>query len=75
MPISRTSLLKWFKRGKSIITPHHKPIAQLTPTAQPANTLLQLEGVRWNGKKPTGGKDRPKITGKTVAEYVLEGRR
>lgn len=75
MPISWISLLEWFEQGKSIITPHHKPITQLTPAPQTTDALLQLEGARWNGKKPTGGQNRPKITGKTIAEYVIEDRR
>jgi hypothetical protein len=37
--------------------------------------LTELDEISWNMKKPTGGKNRPKITGKTVADYIIEDRR
>jgi prevent-host-death family protein len=65
-----------------VITSHNKPLAKLIPFPQfsgeeaHAGMLLQIEGVTWNGKKPQGGgTERPKITGKTVAEYVIEDRK
>lgn len=72
--------LKLLKQGELIIiTSHHKPIAKLISILQEPDTeinaLLQLEGISWNGKKPTGGKNRPKIVGKTIADYVIEDRR
>lgn len=73
--------LQRVKQGELIIiTSHHKPVAKLISIPQQetasngANALLQLEGVNWNGKKPKGGQNRPKITGKTVADYVIEDR-
>lgn len=72
--------LQRVKKGELIIiTSHHKAIAKLISIPQEigeeANALLQLDGVTWNGKKPEGGKKRPKITGKTVADYIIEDRR
>ncbi len=72
--------LQRLKRGELIIiTSHHKPIAKLVAIPQElgteVNELLQLEGISWNGKKPTGGKNRPKIIGKTIADYIIEDRR
>ncbi|HVV68899.1 MAG TPA: type II toxin-antitoxin system prevent-host-death family antitoxin [Gammaproteobacteria bacterium] len=63
-----------------IVTSHNKPLAKLIPYPQfaeeEANLMAQIEGITWNGKKPRGGgKKRPKIIGKTVAEYVIEDRR
>lgn len=68
------------KQGELIIiTSHHKPIAKLVSIPQEfsseVSALLGLEGVSWNGKKPTGGKNRPQITGKAIADYIIEDRR
>lgn len=68
------------KKGELIvITSHHKPVAKLVSIPQElgenADALFQLEGVRWNGKKPQGGTHCPKIIGKTVADSVIEDRR
>lgn len=72
--------LQRVKKGELIIiTSHHRPVAKLTSVPQElgddANALLLLEGISWNGKKPKGGKNRPKIIGKTVADYIIEDRR
>ena len=37
--------------------------------------LLRSGIVAWNGKKPSGGRIRPVIEGKTVSEMILEERR
>ncbi len=71
--------LQRVKEGELIIiTSHHKPIAKLISIPQELgteiNAFLQLEGISWNGKKPTGGKNRPKIIGKTISDYVIEDR-
>jgi len=69
------------KEGEQIIvTSHQVAMARLMPIpdhADPAiQSILQIDGVQWNGKKPTGGKQRPVIKGdKTVSDYVLEGRK
>lgn len=36
--------------------------------------LLNSGMVAWSGKKPSGGRIRPVIKGKTVSEMVLEER-
>lgn len=59
-----------------IVTSHKVAVAKLIPLAAIKNQDLWFEGVIWNGKKPSGGKARPKIKGdKTVADYLLEDRR
>lgn len=62
-----------------VITSHRKRIARLSGIPQAGATgrgpLAALEGVRWNGGKPLGGRLRPAIAGKTAAERVLEDRR
>lgn len=68
------------KQGELIIiTSHHKPVAKLVSIPQELGgdieAILQLEGVHWNGKKPQGGENCPKVTGNTVANYVIEDRR
>lgn len=61
-----------------IITSHHTPVAQILPVPQHENKglqrLMQLGIVKWNGKKPQGGKTMPVITGKTLSDIVLEDR-
>lgn len=63
-----------------IVTSHQVALARLLPIPQHVNeniqSILQIEGINWNGKKPTGGKKRPIIKGdKTVSDYVLEDRK
>lgn len=66
--------------GESIIiTSHHVPLARLVPIPHSKNKelqwLSQIEGVSWNGKKPVGHKNAPKVIGKTASDYVIEDRR
>lgn len=68
------------EEGESlIITSHHTPLAKIVRLNLIKNSslkgLTQLEGVKWDGKKPKGGKLNPKISGKSASDYVLEGRR
>lgn len=63
-----------------IVTSHHVALARLLPIPQHGDeeiqSILRVEGISWNGKKPTGGKQRPTIKGnKTASEYVLEDRK
>lgn len=74
--------LREVKMGEQVIvTSHDIPIARLTPIPQSKNEeiqiLLQMEGISWNGKKPSGGKKRPSLKGKgkNASDYVLEDRR
>lgn len=54
-------------------------MAQLSPmpdSKAPKLQQLAQEGViRWNGKKPKGGRSRPKIKGDSAAARVIEDRR
>jgi prevent-host-death family protein len=66
--------------GESIVvTSHHVPMVRIVPVSQSKNkdiqALLQTEGVHWNGKKPTGNKNPPKISGKQASDYIQEDRR
>lgn len=68
------------QKGESIIvTSHSVPLARLVPISQSKDKnlqgLLQMEGVSWNGKKPKGNKNAPKVTGKLASDYVKEDRR
>lgn len=63
-----------------IVTSHHVPLAKLVSIPRHENenlqSILQIEGISWNGKKPIGGEKRPSIQGKkTVSDYVLEDRK
>ncbi len=48
------------------------PVARLVPV--PCTKLTRMPGVTWNGKQAQGGRSRPVIAGKSVAERVLEDR-
>jgi len=67
------------KQGKIIeITRHRRLIAKLCPAGEPKSGIeaLMAKGlISWDGEKPKGGRVRPKISGKTVTERVLEDRR
>jgi len=66
--------LREVKQGKIIeITRHRRLIARLCPAGEPKMIANGL--VTWDGGKPKGGRVRPKISGKSVAERVLEDRR
>lgn len=67
------------EKGESIIiTSHQVPLARLVPILQSKNKelqmLFQMEGVKWNGKKPKGAKHGPKLSGNTASNYVIEDR-
>ena len=61
-----------------IVTSHRHPLAKIIAISNQSLKLqnyLQLEGIKWNGKKPQGGGAIcPEIFGQTAAEYVLEDR-
>lgn len=82
----KNHLSKYLRRvaagAEVIITSRNHPVARLvavTGKERDLNSLSRrlraLPSVRWNGKKPRGGRLRPKITGKTAADMVLENRR
>jgi len=59
--------------GENIqVARHNMPVARLIPV--PKIGLTRIPGATWNGKKATGGRFLPVISGKSVAERVLEDR-
>lgn len=65
--------------GKSVIvTSREVPVAKLGPVPDARTPKLQQlvqQGViHWNGRKPKGGRVRPRIAGKTAAARTLEDR-
>lgn len=71
--------LHQIEKGESIIiTSHQVPLARLVPILKSKNKNLQavcqMEGVRWNGRKPKGNKNSPKVSGNTTSGYVIEDR-
>ena len=71
--------LREVKQGKIIeVTRPRQLIARLCPAVEQKNGIEALMAnrlVTWDGGKPKGGRVRPKISGKNVAERVLEDRR
>lgn len=71
--------LRQVQAGKIIlITSHQIPLAiiQAVPkTHKPGlEALYRLENVSWNGKKPKGLRNPPKLRGKLASEMILEDR-
>lgn len=61
------------EKGEDIqVERRNVPVARLVPV--PYVALTRMPGVVWNGNKAKGGRSRPVITGKSVAERVLEDR-
>ncbi|MBI3373964.1 MAG: type II toxin-antitoxin system prevent-host-death family antitoxin [Betaproteobacteria bacterium] len=62
-----------------VVTSHNTAKASIAPIFQSGqagvDALLRSGALIWNGKKPKGGKLRPRIAGKSAAERVLEDRR
>jgi prevent-host-death family protein len=61
-----------------VITSHKHPVARVIgmPVDVPSGIMLLLQTgeAEWHGGKPMGGKTRPVISGKTMADMVLEDR-
>lgn len=61
-----------------IVTSRDAPVAKLGPvpdaTAPKLQQLVQQGAIHWNGRKPKGGRVRPRIAGKTAAARILEDR-
>lgn len=61
-----------------LITSHQTPVAiiQAVPkTHKPGlENLYRLENISWNGKKPKGLRNPPKIKGKSASEMILKDR-
>lgn len=78
----KNNLSKYIRLAQSgevvLIQRHKKTVAELVPVIHSADEeldkLADIPGISWNGKKPQGGRLRPRIEGKSAAEYVLEDR-
>ena len=79
----KTHLSKYLNLVKTsgepvIVTSRDIAMAKLSPVpdanAPKLRQLTQSGVIRWNGKKPKGGRVRPKITGRTAASRVVEDR-
>jgi prevent-host-death family protein len=61
-----------------VVTSHKRPVARITGVAstseQGIEALLKSGLAEWHGGKPAGGKRKPIISGKSLAEMVLEDR-
>lgn len=79
----KTHLSDYLRRvrdGQSlVVTSRRRPLARLTPVPQAGGGelgwLAALDDVHWAGGKPSGGRHRPAVRGKTAAQRVLEDRR
>jgi len=61
------------EEGENIqVERRHVPVARLVPIS--CSGLTRMAGTVWNGKQAQGGRFRPTIIGKSVAERVLEDR-
>jgi len=74
-----SSYLARAQRGEElVITSHRHPVARVIglPVDVPSGIMLLLQTgeAEWHGGKPMGGKTRPVISGKTMADMVLEDR-
>jgi prevent-host-death family protein len=74
-----SSYLTRAQRGEElVITSHKHPVARVIglPVDVPSGIMLLLQTgeAEWHGGKPMGGKTRPVISGKTMADMVLEDR-
>jgi len=74
-----SSYLARAQRGEElVITSHKHPVARVIglPVDVPSEIMLLLQTgqAEWHGGKPMGGKTRPVISGKTMADMVLEDR-
>ncbi|RME33052.1 MAG: prevent-host-death protein [Gammaproteobacteria bacterium] len=59
--------------GETIQVCRHKTlVADIVPVGGTGD--VRIPGVVWNGRKPRGGRNRPVIPGRSVADMVLEER-
>ncbi len=72
--------LKRARRGERIVvTDRGEPIAVLSSVGESdasrsAWGMVETGVARWNGGKPRGSSNPPRIRGKTTAEMILEDR-
>ena len=73
--------LKRVRAGaRLVVTERGRPIATLGPVDTPPDMAwlhrLVAEGkAHWNGGRPTGSRNPPRLTGRPASEAVLEDRR
>jgi prevent-host-death family protein len=73
--------LKRVRAGTRLtITERGRPIATLAPVEAPADRAwlhkMVADGrAHWNGGKPTGSKNPPRNTGRSLSDIVIEDRR
>jgi len=61
------------EQGEDIqVARRNELVARLTSI--PRTALTRMPGVSWNGIKAKGGQSRPVISGKSVADRVLDDR-
>lgn len=65
------------EEGQAVwITAHKRIIARLVSVvrSESRERLGEVPNITWNGKKPKGGRLRPILKGKSLADTVLEMR-
>jgi prevent-host-death family protein len=77
---SLSEVLRRVKRGEHVeIHDRGHPVAMIVPfETDPRERMAHLAAlgaITWNGKKPLGSADPPRITGRSVADAVVEDRR
>ncbi|HHH13919.1 MAG TPA: type II toxin-antitoxin system Phd/YefM family antitoxin [Thiolapillus brandeum] len=66
--------LRWVEEGEETLVERRQvPVARIVPARKGRG--INMEGVSWNGARARGGRKRPRIKGKSLAEQVLEERR
>ena len=82
--VLKDHLSEYLRRARGgeriVVTDRGTPVAVLAPVEEGAEARSAWELVRagvatWNGGKPKGSADPPKVRGKMASEMVLEDRR
>ena len=80
----KTRLSYYLRRARQgeriVVTTRARPVAVLGPAAtrpelERVERLLRMGLARWDGGKPRGARRPGRITGRTVADAVIEERR
>lgn len=80
LKIHLSQYLKRVRAGEDVvITSHRRPVARLLPYPEggqdEVSRVCAIESLSWDGGKPVGAPHPVRITGKSLAEMVLEDRR
>lgn len=72
-----SSYVRRIRAGEEVVlTSRKREVVRMLPIAEPGEgALATLPLVSWNGQKPRGGRNRPRIEGRTAADIVLGDRR